>query len=138
MTAAPDLATTFALRGNPAEWSDRWLCARRCAQLHDPRKSRWRTYVEHAWKNRQLDKLRAFMRDRLRFPGRVEPLAHQRGTADPRETPDWLTREQMCLMQRIASGVPYKVIAEQDGVPVGTVKSRVNRVRALVGRNAKP
>lgn len=134
---------------------DTFVTAYRSADRFDPRRGSVRAWLYTIARNRCRMRLRA-MASRPRADGAVAPdglasAAH--GPQRPDGAVDRLTVEQAfaslseaearLLEASFFAGLSHAEIAERDGVPLGTVKSRIRRAmlkarEALAGRGAAP
>jgi RNA polymerase sigma factor (sigma-70 family) len=115
------------------------------AGLFDPSKSSLATWLFRVARNRRIDALR---RDRSGLIDPTDPALHPTAPASPNETMDAeqrdarvrlamesLPQEQIELIRMaFFIGLSHSQIAEQTGLPLGTVKSRI---RLAFGRLRK-
>lgn len=133
---------------------DTFVTAYRTADRFDPRRGSVRAWLYTIARNGCRMRLRA-QASRPRADGAVAPdrLGSSHGPRGPDGAIDRLTVEQAfatlsddearLLEASFFSGLSHAEIAERDGVPLGTVKSRIRRAmlkarEALAGRGASP
>lgn len=124
----------------------------RKADLFDRRKSSVGTWLFRIARNRRIDSVR---RQRLGDLDENDPTFHPAGSDDPDETLDGQRREERVRLaleslppeQRslvdmaFFKGLTHSQIAEETGLPLGTVKSRIRlaftRLRRLLEADAQ-
>lgn len=132
-------------RAPSEEWGERWLIARRCAEAFDPERGEFTHLVSRVLRFRRIDRLKRESSRAELFKGyiderraeiRAEVRSGVRRASRAMEEAPALHPADRELAGLRARGLSVRQIGVVLGIPAGTVKSELHRMRVRARRSA--